>query len=170
MTILDKIYLNPCKLILLFILTFTFSITYGKNPDEILNNKIEAECEKNEYASWEVIIKIPEYQKLSEDEKQKIREKYFDDCLAKKIAKEDNAKEWIKFFINALETEKKAGLGNYLNCLSGDCKNGNGTLEYYKDRIYEGSFKDGLPNGQGTLTWPDGDKYEGQWKDGLPVD
>ena len=86
----------------------------------------------NECVSWEEIIKKAEYQKLPEDLRQEIRNKYFDTCLSKKFEEKYYFKEYHKFFINALETEKRAGLGNYLNCISGDCINGTGTLEYYK--------------------------------------
>ena len=51
-------------------------------------------------------------------------------------------------------------------CVSGDCKNGQGTFTFPDGRKYIGEFKDGKWNGQGTLTYPNGSKYVGEFKDG----
>lgn len=40
-------------------------------------------------------------------------------------------------------------------CVSGDCMNGTGTMNYDNGKTYEGTWKDGMPNGQGTFSWPD---------------
>ena len=45
-------------------------------------------------------------------------------------------------------------------CLSGDCKNGTGKMDFGY-AVYEGPFKDGQPNGQGTMDYGDGEKYVG---------
>ena len=51
-------------------------------------------------------------------------------------------------------------------CVSGDCKNGQGTFTFPDGRKYIGEFKDGRSNGQGTSTFPNGSKYVGEFKDG----
>ena len=51
-------------------------------------------------------------------------------------------------------------------CVSGDCKNGQGTFTFPDGRKYIGEFKDGRSNGQGTSTFPDDKKYVGEFKDG----
>ena len=168
----------------------------------------------NKCMSWEEIIKMPQYKNLSEYRlyvgfntsrhdgdgyrkigsnsetyKNRLRIDYFDACLAKKITNEDRFTKLIefeKFFISALEIEKKAGLGDYLNCISGDCNNGESVLRYSAissnnrhhetDAKYEGQFKNAKRDGEGTMTYLNsGDRdddhpviYKGQWKDGLP--
>ena len=52
------------------------------------------------------------------------------------------------------------------DCVSGDCKNGQGTFTFPDGRKYIGEFKDGRSNGQGTSTFPNGTKYVGEFKDG----
>jgi hypothetical protein len=52
------------------------------------------------------------------------------------------------------------------DCVSGDCKNGQGTFTFPDGRKYIGEYKDGKWNGQGTFTFPDGRKYIGEFKDG----
>ena len=73
----------------------------------------------------------------------------------------------------------------YTKCISGNCVNGKGTLEYYHelwnyskiswdffpDKKYVGEFKDGKYDGLGVLVIDnpgDGadEKYEGEWKEG----
>lgn len=54
-------------------------------------------------------------------------------------------------------------------CVSGNCKNGIGTLEFsHPDgpATYKGNFKDGKFNGQGTLVVKASFKYAGSFKDG----
>lgn len=52
-------------------------------------------------------------------------------------------------------------------CVSGDCNNGKGFMEYADGRKYQGDFNNGELNGKGTFTWTDGTKYEGDFKDDL---
>ena len=54
----------------------------------------------------------------------------------------------------------------YAECISGDCKNGQGTYTYPSGGKYVGEWKDGKRNGQGTYTYPSGNKYVGEYKDG----
>ena len=138
---------------------------------------------------WEEIIKKQEYQGLSEDLKQKAREQYFADCLAKNIKDEDREKEYNRFLISALEAEKADDFGDSLDCVYGDCKDGmgiyiwpsrakyigqwkeylrsgEGKFIYSNGDKYSGQYKDDKRDGEGTYTWQDGTKYEGQWKDG----
>ena len=48
-------------------------------------------------------------------------------------------------------------------CITGNCKNGQGTMQY-ESGVYEGYWKSGLRAGAGKYTWTNGDVYEGQWK------
>ncbi len=50
-------------------------------------------------------------------------------------------------------------------CLSGDCKNGQGRMDMGY-AVYEGSFKNGEPEGTGTMDYGGGDKYTGGWHKG----
>jgi len=154
-----------CTLIIGVVFGIGFNVSCSKDKDDKIQ-KIRNEFKlNNQCVPWDAIIKKSEYQKLSEDDKQKLRKNYFDDCSGKKENDKDYGREWNNFFIAILETEKKAGLGDYFNCLSGNCQNGKGTFEYYKGSTYEGSFKDAKKHGLGTITLIDGSKYEGQWED-----
>ena len=53
----------------------------------------------------------------------------------------------------------------YGQCISGDCRNGQGTKIFVNGYKYEGEFKDDKQNGQGTMTWAGGNKYVGEYKD-----
>jgi len=55
-----------------------------------------------------------------------------------------------------------------VGCISGNCKNGQGTEALTNGREYVGEFKDGKRNGQGTFTFATGRKYAGQWENGFP--
>lgn len=48
-------------------------------------------------------------------------------------------------------------------CSSGDCKNGEGVLEYSNGDKYEGNFKEGKFDGKGKYTFQAGDVYEGNF-------
>ncbi len=48
-------------------------------------------------------------------------------------------------------------------CVSGNCKNGTGTMQY-QTGIYVGSWENGLRSGQGKYTWTNGDVYKGTWQ------
>lgn len=47
-------------------------------------------------------------------------------------------------------------------CISGDCENGNGSMQYLSG-VYVGGWKDGLREGAGKYTWTNGDTYQGNW-------
>jgi len=51
----------------------------------------------------------------------------------------------------------------YAKCISGDCKNGSGTM-VTKTGKYVGEFKKGKLDGQGIFIFKDGKKYEGEFK------
>jgi hypothetical protein len=53
----------------------------------------------------------------------------------------------------------------HADCISGNCKNGQGIMTYANGDKYDGQFKDGKKHGQGTLTFANGHKYIGQFKD-----
>ena len=66
-----------------------------------------------------------------------------------------------------------------VNCIKGDCENGQGTYVFelppeidpdgnYKYK-YVGEFKDGKKHGQGTMTSQEAE-YVGEWKDGRGTD
>lgn len=48
-------------------------------------------------------------------------------------------------------------------CVSGDCKNGTGTMHYSNGNTYTGEWVDGMRHGEGTLHIYGGDKYVGEW-------
>lgn len=50
-------------------------------------------------------------------------------------------------------------------CLSGDCNNGEGKMDYGY-AIYTGTFKNGKPHGTGTMDYGAGEKYVGTFVDG----
>ena len=45
--------------------------------------------------------------------------------------------------------------------------NGQGQMSYVDGAQYVGEFKDRIKHGQGTYTYPDGQTYVGEWKDGI---
>ena len=66
--------------------------------------------------------------------------------------------------ITDLEILNRTGYG----CVSGDCKNGTGTYNFYRyvnKCTYTGQWKNGKYNGEGILTQEDGYSYTGHWKD-----
>ncbi|TGK12908.1 hypothetical protein EHO60_03270 [Leptospira fletcheri] len=52
-------------------------------------------------------------------------------------------------------------------CISGNCKDGLGSLEYRNGDIYEGMLKDKVPVGYGVYRNPQGDYFQGSWLNGL---
>ena len=54
----------------------------------------------------------------------------------------------------------------YGQCVSGDCKNGNGSYKYGDGGFYEGDFSNGLENGKGRLIFSSGSSYQGEFKNG----
>ncbi|HBK71305.1 MAG TPA: hypothetical protein DDZ39_06570 [Flavobacteriaceae bacterium] len=62
------------------------------------------------------------------------------------------------------ETEKQENKVINEECISGNCKNGTGTMQY-QTGVYVGTWENGLRNGHGKYTWTNGDKYEGVWQD-----
>ncbi len=59
-------------------------------------------------------------------------------------------------------------------CLSGNCKDGVGTMNFGNNEIYTGDFKDSKRSGKGIMTYSSGKKYDGLWiedkKDGYGVE
>ncbi len=63
--------------------------------------------------------------------------------------------------------------GCNFKCISGDCNNGEGTVEiegkcFFARYKYIGSFKNGKPNGMGASYFLGDKMYEGEFKNGLP--
>ena len=52
-------------------------------------------------------------------------------------------------------------------CVSGNCKNGEGRLEYEDGRVYDGEWKDGKFHGQGIFIYQSDTIYDGQWKNNI---
>lgn len=44
-------------------------------------------------------------------------------------------------------------------CISGDCKNGQGTFLWESGDVYTGQWRNGLRDGKGTMTWMDSSVY-----------
>ena len=59
------------------------------------------------------------------------------------------------------------GTITFSQCISGNCKNGNGTYKYENGSVYIGQWWNDEMNGNGTLIWPDGSIYVGEFKHGL---
>jgi len=49
-------------------------------------------------------------------------------------------------------------------CITGDCENGTGTMNYTSG-TYFGAWKNGLRHGEGSYKWTNGDVYSGNWED-----
>ncbi|MBP8114141.1 MAG: hypothetical protein KAY50_02230 [Chitinophagaceae bacterium] len=68
--------------------------------------------------------------------------------------------------VTDLEILNRTGYG----CVSGDCKNGTGTYNFYhygNKCTYTGQWKNGRKNGEGTLTQDNGYSYTGHWKNDM---
>ena len=59
-------------------------------------------------------------------------------------------------------------LGLSAQCLSGDCKNGDGVYQYKSGAKYTGSFQNGEIHGVGKCEYSDGSVYRGQWEHRYP--
>lgn len=72
-------------------------------------------------------------------------------------------KHLLAFFFSLLSFSLFSQYGK--QCLSGDCENGTGVLDYGpKIGHYEGEFKNGKREGFGTMHYADGRKWKGEWK------
>ena len=56
----------------------------------------------------------------------------------------------------------------FAQCISGDCKNGNGIYLYPSGARYVGAFKNGEIHGLGACYYTDGSFYRGHWKNRYP--
>jgi hypothetical protein len=72
---------------------------------------------------------------------------------------------WIAFTGVATKALAQSGVKKD-SCVTGNCKNGNGTLRYVGGNEYSGDFKDGLPHGNGVMKYASGAKYEGAFDKG----
>ena len=70
--------------------------------------------------------------------------------------------EVVDVKVTAVETEKQESKVISPECISGDCKDGEGTMNY-KSGSYIGRWKDGLRDGIGKFVWNNGDMYNGTW-------
>ena len=52
-------------------------------------------------------------------------------------------------------------------CVSGDCSNGYGVMQFESGARYEGNFTGSKYNGYGIYSWPSGEVYAGQWKNDM---
>ena len=50
-------------------------------------------------------------------------------------------------------------------CISGDCKNGEGTYVFQDNSSYTGEFKNGFAEGYGECNYKNGNRYIGHWKE-----
>ena len=78
------------------------------------------------------------------------------------VVKIENPKKDIDAKIDTLVIEKKESKVISPECISGDCKDGEGTMNY-KSGTYMGRWKDGLRDGIGKFVWNNGDMYNGTW-------
>jgi hypothetical protein len=53
-------------------------------------------------------------------------------------------------------------------CLSGDCQNGTGKMDYGDGAVYEGEFRNGKIDGKGMLQFRNGNRYIGNWSNQRP--
>ncbi len=72
-------------------------------------------------------------------------------------------KSTFVFLLSLLFTYQAAA-----QCLSGDCKTGNGIQIYSSGERYIGQFKNGKSHGLGTYFYQDGSRYFGYWAYGNP--
>ena len=65
------------------------------------------------------------------------------------------------------QMEMQARSSITVECLSGDCFQGNGRAKDISGNIYQGSFSNGQFHGFGQMRYVNGDTYQGLWKHGL---
>lgn len=53
---------------------------------------------------------------------------------------------------------------NGAQCLSGNCRDGEGECSYADGSVYRGSFQSGLRHGIGSMQYPDGSVFFGRWE------
>ena len=68
----------------------------------------------------------------------------------------------IDKMVKSVEVEQKEQKNTTPECISGDCKEGEGIMQYLSGK-YVGEWKDGLRHGKGKFTWNNGDTYDGSW-------
>ena len=51
-------------------------------------------------------------------------------------------------------------------CISGNCKNGEGSYRFSNGDVYKGGFKRKKPHGKGKMTFKNGNQYKGEFKKG----
>jgi len=61
------------------------------------------------------------------------------------------------------ETKKEQTVLSEPVCISGDCENGQGAMNY-NSGTYVGSWKNKLRHGTGSYKWTNGDVYKGTWE------
>ena len=62
-----------------------------------------------------------------------------------------------------------AVVGPSINCVSGDCVNGQGAMVGFGGWSYAGQFQGGEAQGKGAFTWTDGTRFEGNFEGGRRV-
>ena len=78
--------------------------------------------------------------------------------------KKEAAKSTVTDTIKSDLTKKKEQrISSEPVCISGDCKNGTGSMKYTSG-IYVGTWKNSLRHGEGSYKWTNGDVYSGNWE------
>lgn len=63
---------------------------------------------------------------------------------------------------NSIEAKKIATKVKLPECISGNCEDGDGIMQYRSGK-YVGNWQNGLRHGQGKFSWNNGDTYDGSW-------
>jgi len=69
------------------------------------------------------------------------------------------------FYHSHLNAQQVSSSGD--TCVTGNCKDGAGTLHYSNGNKYIGLFKNGVPNGQGSMFYANGNRYQGNFENNL---